>query len=283
MHVGSKAFDRKFGADLLRELPETPGVYLFKDDAGRVLYAGKAKNLRHRLSGYRNASRRKAHRKMRAIVREAHSLEVRLQKSEREALLVENELIRTLRPRFNVDGAFDFLYPAIGLGGDDAQGLLCFTTQPEAFAALDLAWHGVFRPRLRARDAFDDLLGLLLRIGHVEPRSALPEAPRLRGSRLVGIRRLPEPLRSALSCFLHGESDALLADLAERLLESPDARRDAGEVQQALRDLRRFYRHDVRRLREARLATGRRERFVPRDERDALFIAARMPPTGADA
>ena len=47
--MGLRRFDRKFGADLLRELPERPAVYLFKDEAGEVLYAGKAKNIRRRL------------------------------------------------------------------------------------------------------------------------------------------------------------------------------------------------------------------------------------------
>ena len=110
-----RQFDRKFGADLLRELPAEPAVYLFKDEDGEVLYAGKAKDIRRRLASYRNAGRRRAHRKMRTLVRVAASLEVRLQPSERQALLVENELIRTLRPRYNVDGAFTFLYPALGV------------------------------------------------------------------------------------------------------------------------------------------------------------------------
>ena len=149
-----RRFDRKFGVDFLRELPETPGVYLFKDEAGAVLYAGKARNLRRRLAGYRNASRRKAHRKMRTLVREAHSLEVRLQQSEADALLLENELIRTLRPPYNVDGAYDFLYPSIGTGRHEGRLLLCFTSRPESFDRLPLRWHGCFRSRLRALDAF---------------------------------------------------------------------------------------------------------------------------------
>ena len=77
-------------------------MYLFADATGRVLYVGKAKDLRRRLAGYRNASRRKAHRKMRTLVRAAASLEVRPQLSETQALLLENELIRTLRPPYNV-------------------------------------------------------------------------------------------------------------------------------------------------------------------------------------
>jgi len=271
-----RRFDRKFGADFLRELPDSPAVYLFKDESGGVLYAGKAKNVRRRLSGYRNASRRKAHRKMRALVREAHSLEVRLQASEGAALLLENELIRTLRPPYNVDGAFDFLYPAIGTGQHDGRLLLCFTTSPDAFETLDLCWHGTFRPRMRAREAFDTLAALLGRIGHLEPASRLPPAPRLRGSRLVAVRRLPAELLDRTRRFLDGNSDAMLSELFSHLLESRQARRQAPEVQAELRSLEAFYRRDARRLREARLATGRDASFVPQSERDALFIRARL-------
>ncbi len=274
--MGVKRFDRKFGADLVRELPDAPAVYLFKDEAGAVLYAGKAKRIRRRLASYRNAGRRKAHRKMRTLVREAHSLEVRLQPTEREALLLENQLIRTLRPRYNVDGAFDFLYPAIGTGRAGHQLWLCFTTRPEAFEELGLRWHGSFRPREAAREAFDALTGLLGRIGHFEPRARLPRAPPLRGSRLVALRRVPRELLGTMRRFLDGESDQLLGQLFGHLLESRQARREAEEVEEALRRLADFYRRDAQRLREAAHAVGRKQRFVPQSERDALFIQARM-------
>lgn len=278
-----KRFDRKFGADLLRELPDAPAVYLFRDETGLVLYAGKAKRIRRRLASYRNASRRKAHRKMRTLVREAHSLEVRVQPSEGAALRIENELIRTLRPRYNVDGAFDFLYPAIGTGRNGHQLLLCYTTRPEAFCSLGLRWHGVFRPRLRAREAFDALADLMGRIGHLEPRSRLPSAPRFRGSRLAALRRVPPELLGATRHFLDGRSDELLARLFGHLLESRPARREAAEVQERLRSLEEFYRRDAVRLREVRRAVGREERFVPQSERDALFIEARARSGSAPA
>ncbi len=274
--VGQKRFDRKFGAELLRELPEQPAVYLFKDEAGEVLYAGKAKNIRRRIQGYRNASRRKAHRKMRALVREAHSLEVRLQPSEREALLAENELIRTLRPRFNVDGAYAFLYPLIGVGTHERRLLLTFTTSPEVWETLGLRWYGCFRPRLRALDAFDALVDLLARIGHMEPRSRLPEHVRMRGSRLTAFRQLGRELPQAVCDFLVGASDELLEELAVRLLEKPSARSDAAQVQDDLRRLEDFYRCDVLALRDALRVAGRAGGFVPQHERDALFIAARQ-------
>ena len=77
--MGTGSFDRKFGAGLVRELPAEPAVYLFKDEDGNVLYAGKAKNVRRRMQGYRNAGRRKAQRKMVRLVRAASALEIRVQ------------------------------------------------------------------------------------------------------------------------------------------------------------------------------------------------------------
>ncbi len=271
-----REFDRKFGVELLRELPAAPAVYLFKDASGSVLYAGKARNVRRRLASYRSAGRRKAHRKMRMLVREACTLEVLLQSSEAAALRVENELIRTLRPPHNVDGAFDFLYPAIGSGVREGLLLLCFTTQPEAFGALELQWHGCFRPRSRALEAFDALETLLRYAGHRELQSRLPQAPRLRGSRLVGWRRTRSELLAAIRAFWDGESPELLGMLSLQLLESAAARRAAPQVQQQIRLLESFYRRDVLRLRHVRDVTGRTASFVSRHERDALFLESRL-------
>lgn len=268
----SRLFDRKFGA--LDALPRGPGVYLFSDADGRVLYAGKAKDLRRRLAGYRSASLRKAHRKMRALVREAATLEVRPQASERHALLLENELIRTLRPPYNVDGAFAFLYPTLGIGRHGDRVLLAFTSTPEAWSELDVRWHGAFRSRLRARAAFDALVALFARLGHREPVSRLPRVRLRRGARLEAYRRLPPELAVAADAFLAGESRELLSRLFEHLLESASARREAAEVHEQLRTLAAFGQRDVAALRSALTKTGR-SGWVPGAERDALFIAAR--------
>jgi excinuclease ABC subunit C len=269
--VGSQIFDRKFGAELLRELPPGPAVYLFKDAEGAVIYAGKAKNIRRRLAGYRNLSRRRAHRKMRRLVGAASTIEIRLQDSEHDALLLENELIRALRPRFNVDGAFSFLYPAVGVGARGAHTLLCFTTHTDAFAGLELRWHGSFRSRLRTLAAFEGLVALLEFVGHREPNARLPGIPRLRGSRVAAFRRI-EALAPSLESFFAGESDGVLAELARRLLEKPDARHAAAEVGEELRRLAAFFASDARKLRDALHAAGRDGAFVGQGERDAFFI-----------
>jgi predicted GIY-YIG superfamily endonuclease len=273
--VGVKPFDRKFGEDWLRQLPPAPAVYLFKDARREVLYAGKAKDVRRRLERYRNATRRKAHRKMRALVREASSLEVRLVPSERDALLAENELIRTLRPPYNVDGAFSFLYPALGVGTRGHQVLLGFTTNPDGWRELDLRWHGSFRSRRRARDAFDALVELLGFLAHLEPRSRLPRVPRRRGSRLVAFRQLGPDLLAAIEQLLAGESPAAVAELSLRLLEKAAARHDAEHVEADLRLLAAFFESDLSKLRDVLRAAGRSGCFVPQGERDALFLSQR--------
>ena len=269
--MGLKRFDRKFGVEFLRDLPEEPAVYLFKDEAGDVLYAGKAKNIRRRLQSYRNASRRKAHRKMRTLVREASSLEVRPQPTERDALLAENELIRTFRPPYNVDGAYTFLYPALGVGTRHHQSLLVFTTRVPHFEGLGLRWYGTFRSRHRTRDAFDALAALLGLLGHKEPRSRLPEHTPIRGSQLVAFRRV-EDLVPSLERLLAGESPGVLGEIATRLVEKADARRDANQVGDDLRRLDAFYHDDSQRLRAVLRAAGRTGGFVGQEERDALFI-----------
>ena len=277
--MGQRAFDKKFGAELVGNLPAGPGVYLFRDAAQAVLYVGKAKNIRRRLQNYRNASRKRVHRKMRTLVREASSVEIRPQDTERDALLHENALIRELRPPYNVDGAFAFLYPAVGVARRAAHTLLCFSTKPEDYAELELEWYGCFRSRPRAKEAFDALVELLALIGHLEKRTKLPPHPHVRGSRLVGLRQLPPELIVGLSPFFAGEHPALLPTLSTALLAKPRARRDAPRVQECLQLLERFYELDTRRLRGAMDTLRRSGTFIPQDERDALFISAQFEPT----
>lgn len=272
MAVAGKLFDKKFGADFVAALPNAPGVYLFRDENGDALYVGKAVSLRRRLFSYRNASRRKPHRKMRILVRQAASLEVQPLPSERDALLRENELILALRPPYNVDGAFSFLYPAIGFHSTPERDLFCFTTHPTAYEGLDFRWHGAFRSRPRAREAFDALIEVLSLLAHDEPVSRLPPHPKKRGSRLVGFRRLHPDVRAHVEALLSAADPASLGAIAEFLLEKPRARRDAERVQECLRCLAAFCETDLRKLRNALDSAGIDGTFIDQRRRDALFI-----------
>ncbi|MGI9189705.1 MAG: excinuclease ABC subunit UvrC [Longimicrobiaceae bacterium] len=99
-------------ASKLRHLPARPGVYLFKDAAGRYLYVGKAKSLRPRVRSYFN-SNDGAGIRTRELVRRVADVDTIVVGSEAEALLLENNLIKEYRPRFNVNLRDDKTYPYI--------------------------------------------------------------------------------------------------------------------------------------------------------------------------
>ena len=84
-----------------RQAPREPGVYLMRDNAGRVIYVGKAKALRVRLASYFRAGARHGP-KVAALVASVASLEWHVVRSETEALLLEGRLIKRWRPRWNV-------------------------------------------------------------------------------------------------------------------------------------------------------------------------------------
>jgi len=87
----------------LRSVPHRPGVYLMKDRLGTVIYVGKARDLRKRLSQYFHPSRRLAwDPKLTALVESIHDFDVHVVRSEPEALLLEGKLIKELKPRYNV-------------------------------------------------------------------------------------------------------------------------------------------------------------------------------------
>ena len=87
----------------LQEVPHKPGVYLMRDRIGRVIYVGKAKDLRKRLSNYFTPSRKKRFDiKTRALVESIWDFEINTVRTEKEALLLEGKLIKEYRPKYNV-------------------------------------------------------------------------------------------------------------------------------------------------------------------------------------
>jgi excinuclease ABC subunit C len=96
------------------QLPLLPGVYLYRDEAGTVLYVGKAKNLRARVRSY-FSDERLADAKTDTLISQARDVEYILVDNEKEALALENNLIKQWQPRFNVLLRDDKTYPYIKL------------------------------------------------------------------------------------------------------------------------------------------------------------------------
>ena len=99
-------------AEKLKHLPKEPGVYQHKDAEGTVLYVGKAKNLRSRVRSYFQEGRPRSGR-LDVLVRKITDVEVIVTDTEAEALILENNLIKRLKPRYNVNLKDDKTYPYI--------------------------------------------------------------------------------------------------------------------------------------------------------------------------
>jgi predicted GIY-YIG superfamily endonuclease len=101
-----KPLDQQLGQRFFREAPQQPGVYLMRDAADRVLYVGKAKNLRQRLQNYRVANPDRMPRRHLRMVREVARIEFQFCPGESAALKREAKLLRSLKPRFNRAGVW---------------------------------------------------------------------------------------------------------------------------------------------------------------------------------
>jgi excinuclease ABC subunit C len=105
----------------LRDVPHKPGVYLMKDRLKRVIYVGKARDLRKRLSQYFMPSRRMtADLKTRALLDSIWDFEVHLVRNEPEALLLEGKLIKEFRPKYNVSFRDDKRFLLVKVNLSDA-------------------------------------------------------------------------------------------------------------------------------------------------------------------
>ena len=95
----------------LSSLPNNPGVYQFYDESGTILYVGKAKNLKKRVSSY--FTKNHEYGKTRVMVKKISTIKHIVVKTESDALLLENNLIKKHQPRYNVLLRDDKSYPWI--------------------------------------------------------------------------------------------------------------------------------------------------------------------------
>ena len=96
---------------IVHNLPDLPGVYQYRNEEGTIMYVGKAKNLKRRVSSYFNKNQQSA--KTRMLVSKIQDIRYIVVKTEEDALLLENNLIKRYKPRYNVLLKDDKTYPSI--------------------------------------------------------------------------------------------------------------------------------------------------------------------------
>jgi len=139
-----------------RKLPDSPGVYLFRDARGKVVYVGKAKSLRKRVASHftkqHGRPQSQGHAEMVGLVEDMQFVAV---ESEAEALLTEQNFIRQYRPRFNIRLRDDKSYPFIAISMDEQFPRVYFTRERHR---RDRLYFGPYSNAKRVRNTLD-LLG----------------------------------------------------------------------------------------------------------------------------
>ncbi len=205
----------------LEQLPESPGVYIYRDEQGAIIYVGKAVSLKHRVRSYFGASAARDP-KVKALMSRARGLEYITTDSEVEALILESNLIKEHRPRYNVCLKDDKSYPYLKLTLREEY--------PRVLLTRRLVKDGsrYFGPYTRV-GAVQETLRLLKRIFPLRTCKHKSPLPRSRPCLNQHIKRClgpccglvtPEEYRrlvDGVQLFLSGHQEQLIKDLRRRM------------------------------------------------------------------
>jgi excinuclease ABC subunit C len=226
----------------LENLPISPGVYLHKDEAGKIIYVGKAKNLRNRVRSYFQSGR--GHdRKTRELVRRIRDLEFIITDNEVEALVLESNLIKQHKPRYNVLLKDDKQYPHLKLTINEPFPRVMITRRIQRDGAL---YFGPFLPASLARRTIDLINRTFqLRTCDIEIDGRLPRPcleyhiKRCLGPCVKGLCT-PEEYQEAVRdvrLLLEGKNKELAETLEARMMQASEEMRF--EIAAKYRDLRK--------------------------------------------
>lgn len=204
-------------------LPEGSGVYIFRDKEGDILYIGKAKNIKERVRSYMAETKRDV--KTQRLVDKIEEVETFLTKNEKEAFLLENNLIKENRPRYNINLKDDKSYISLKLTVNDRYPALYLTREIKDDGAL------YFGPYPHSRDV-KDVLKLIQNHYPVRRCKDSVFKKRRRPCILFQLGKCPAPctekiddagyrnMVSELEDFLSGKGERLLKELEGQIARS---------------------------------------------------------------
>jgi len=209
-----------------RQLPKTPGVYLMKDDKGRVIYVGKSASLRDRVASYFLPSTKLEFKKA-PMLEVVVDFEILDTESEVEALLAENRLIKDIQPRFNARLMDDKTFPYLQVTtGEDFPGVYV-TREP---AKKNVKLYGPFTSVYQLKEAVTHLQkAFKFRTCHLDILSTDAKRKFFRPCLLYAINQCTAPCADKISLetynddirrltrFLDGERKAVLKDLEREM------------------------------------------------------------------
>jgi excinuclease ABC subunit C len=243
----------------LKQLPTAPGIYLHKNAAGKIIYVGKAKNLRNRVRQYFQSSRNMEP-KTRQMVKLIADFEFIVVDNEVEALVLESNLIKKHKPRFNVLLKDDKQYPHLKLTNEPYPKVVI----TRKIVRDGSHYYGPFLPAALARKTLDLInRAFQLRTCEIEIDGKLPRPcleyhlKRCLGPCVKGLCTLDEYQEAAsdVKILLEGRNKELARELEQRMWRFSDD----GKFELAAK---------YRDLRQTVLALGEQQKMATTAERD---------------
>jgi len=205
----------------LENLPSQPGVYLLKDEEGKIIYVGKAKSLKNRVKSYFQSG--VEHPRTQALVSRIRDFEVLVTDSEMEALILESNLIKEHKPRYNVNLKDDKRYPYVKVTVDEPFPRILVVRRPKKDKAK------YFGPYTNAK-GMRQSLRLLRKLFPVRNcNHVLPSKRKIRVCLDFHIKRCQGPCEGLVSekeyremintvlLFLAGKNKVLIEELKRRM------------------------------------------------------------------
>ena len=239
---------RRTLAEKVAHAPAGPGVYLLRDGNGKVIYVGKARSLRDRLRAYVQVQTEP---RLKALVGRVRDLETIVTRSETEALVLEENLIKIKKPKYNVRLRDDKKFPYLKVTVHERF--------PRIFPTRDLRPDGsmLFGPYTSAKDMRRALKGVKRIFRLRTCRHRLPEEAPVRPCLNFDVNRCSGPCRGTLSedeyrrqvkdvvDFLSGRSDQLTDEIEKRMLAQSQAQHyeQAAILRDQLMSLREIRKH----------------------------------------
>ena len=214
---------KKFGPEFFRGVPKNPGVYFMYDRAGSILYIGKAKSLRIRLSSYRRARPDSVPENVIELLEKVESVRWENCLSEEEAFLRERELLHAIRPPFNIADAWEEDYLFIGtclekgaVAGSTALRFRLTSREEEAGYRL----YGCFRHRPRIKSGYTALIRLMYAVTQRRERFAYPARITRTSPPYDYALTIPTGWKTPLHGFLAGRDARFIQTLVREALKS---------------------------------------------------------------
>jgi excinuclease ABC subunit C len=230
-------------------LPDSPGVYLFKGDKGKTLYVGKARSLRKRVASYFT---KESDAKTDALLRLYKDIETIVTRTELEALLLENTLIKKHRPRYNVCLRDDKTYPYIKIttGEPWPRALVTRRVLDDGHSYFGPFWGGLARRIMRMITRHFQIRTCTLEIDGKLPRPCLYyDLHACLGPCVAGLttREAYDSAVSDVVLFLQGRNAELQASLDGKMLAASEGENFemAAAYRDALRTVRDVSEHQV--------------------------------------